>query len=140
VQSSLLETCEALRLQGSHLDQEKCKEGLRESFNLFSKTTLILDALDECDPASRGKLISFLDSLVAESKNPVKIFIASRPDEDIRNRFSTQPNIEIQATDNHGDIEKYIDAKIPVLSESNLALSTWGDDIKTELLRRCQGM
>ena len=54
-----------------------------------------------------------LDILVSgKSSNLVKIFISSRPDLDIKHRFSGGPNMEIRATDNEKDIAMFVDDKI----------------------------
>ena len=81
-----------------------------------------------------------LDSLLHDAKMPVKIFIASRPDEDIRNRFSSRPNIVIEERDNQDDIEKYIKQRLPELAESNSALLQLQTKITKTLVDRCQGM
>ena len=83
------------------------------SVNLYPKTTLVLDALDECEPDSRVRLIELVEHLLSESQRPVKIFIASRPDGDIRDRFQAKPNINIYAKDNREDIAKFVEAEMP---------------------------
>ncbi|KAK4867436.1 hypothetical protein LT330_000946 [Penicillium expansum] len=140
IQKSLRETCESRQLVGAKLDIASCKRILLESLNLFPKTTMVLDALDECDSATRGVLITFLDGLLSAAKNPVKVFVVSRPDEDIRNQFLTRPNIEIQANDNHADIELYLNARILELAQSNKALLAWKNQITARLLEHCDGM
>jgi hypothetical protein len=60
----------------------------------------VLDALEECEPDSRWQLIKMMEDLLSKSKRPIKIFISSWPDGDIRDSFLSWPNIEIQATDN----------------------------------------
>lgn len=87
IQKRLRNRCEEARLKGSKLDFASCQGALLNSLNLYPKTTIVVDALDECDPSSRNDLMKALDSLLHDAKMPVKIFIASRPDEDIRNRF-----------------------------------------------------
>ncbi len=89
-----------------------CKEQLLESVNLYQKTTFVLDALDECDPKNRHLLTEALEFLLSKSERPLKVFISSRPDGDIRRHFISYPNIEIQATDNKDDIEKFVIEKI----------------------------
>lgn len=140
IQRSLRETCESRRLKGANLDMATCKRALLVSLNLFPKTTLVLDALDECDSATRGVLVTFLDELLGAAENPVKVFVVSRPDEDIRNQFLTRPNIEIQANDNHADVELYLNARILELAQSNKTLLAWKNQITTRLLEHSDGM
>lgn len=79
---------------------------------MYSQTTVVLDALDECDVKERGLLMATFDSLLRKSSNPVKIFISSRPDVDIKDHFMNLPNVEIRATDNDRDIAKFVDSEI----------------------------
>ncbi len=97
---------------GSDLNLDTCKEQLLESVNMYHKTTLVLDALDECEPTSRGRFVEVIEFLLSNSKKPLKIFIASRPDGDIRDRLRSKPNIEVQATDNQDDIAKFANEEI----------------------------
>ncbi|QKX62010.1 uncharacterized protein TRUGW13939_09166 [Talaromyces rugulosus] len=125
---------------GSDLSFNTCKEQLLESVNLYPKTTLVLDALDECEPDSRSRLIDTIEFLLSESKRPLKIFISSRPDGDIRARFLSRPNIEIQATDNQNDIEKFVNAEMvkhPLWEKISLSLQ---EEIIQTLLKRSNGM
>ena len=84
----------------------ECKELLLEFANL--KIILILDALDECDKHKRCMLVEIFDYLVDYASRPVKIFISSRPDGDIKERFKSRSNIEIQAT----DISRFVESEI----------------------------
>jgi hypothetical protein len=120
---------------------EECAKLVLEYVNIYPQTTLVLDALDECDPGTRKHLIKFFDSLLIESCKPVKIFISSRPDRDIKFRFQGGPNVEIQATDNHQDIAKFVESKIEENSTSFNAFSpTLRDDIVQTLLSKSKGM
>lgn len=74
----------------------------------YPQVTLVLDALDECNPKTRKELVDTLDMLVSQSPNLVKIFISSRPDRDIKHRFEGGPNMEVKATDNRDDITKFV--------------------------------
>ncbi|KAK2742796.1 hypothetical protein FQN57_005087 [Myotisia sp. PD_48] len=140
MQISLRQTCKEARRYGSSLNFEKCTRLLLESLNLFPMTTLILDALDECDLESRGKLIQIFDKLVSGSKNPLKIFISSRQDQDIWQRFQARPNIEIQAKNNMEDIEMFIQAEIADLGDTDEVFRRLKDDIIKALLDKCKDM
>lgn len=128
------------RLQGSDLTFGTCKQLLLESLNLYPKTTLVLDALDECKRESRDQLIKLMESVLSQSKKAIKVFISSRPDSDIRRRLLSWPNIDIQATDNQTDIEKYVGEEIvrhPYWRKGSRSLQK---DIVNTLLERSQGM
>jgi ankyrin repeat domain-containing protein 50 len=91
---------------------EESEKILLELVNIYPQTTLVLDALDECDRRTRGRLIEVLDGLLEQSSKPVKVFISSRPDQDIKDRFDSGPSVGIQATDNQVDISTFVDNKI----------------------------
>lgn len=73
---------------------------------------IIIDALDECDPARRHELILALDTICKESASLVKVFVSSRDDQDIVCRLSNSPNVYIHAADNREDIESFIRLKV----------------------------
>lgn len=85
-----------------------CKDKLIELFDFYPRTTLVLDALDECTIEDRAILLNFFNSLAECTRNPVKIFVSSRPEGDIRSRLNSLPNIELSALYNRVDIVKFI--------------------------------
>ncbi|RYP17500.1 hypothetical protein DL765_004464 [Monosporascus sp. GIB2] len=128
------------RLNGSDLGLEDCREQLLESVNLYPRTILVLDALDECEPDSRGELVKTVEILLSKSRRPLKVFISSRPDRDIRNRFLDRPNIEIQATHNEKDIQKFVNEEIIKHGAWKDMSPPLKDEIIRVLLTRSQGM
>lgn len=79
----------------------------------FLKTTIVIDALDECDRNTRRNLFDLLEQVVSSAKqNPVKIFVTSRDDGDLMTKFQDSPNVYIQERDNSGDIDHYIQTEI----------------------------
>ena len=75
-------------------------------------TTIILDALDECDLSSRGDLLDALSRILRDSCSLVKILVSSRADADIVCHFSDCLNLQIEASQNQEDIELYIDFEV----------------------------
>jgi Cdc6-like AAA superfamily ATPase len=100
------------RLKASEPTMGDCKELLLELVNIYPRTTLVVDALDECEKHKRFELIETLDHLLAKASNPVKIFVSSRPDGDIKERLKDRANIEINATDNQDDISIFVNSEI----------------------------
>lgn len=140
VQQRLLRYCRDTRKAASEPTIRDCEDLLLDFINLYPKTTLILDALDECDKENRCALIEALDFLLDHAKRPIKVFISSRPDLDIKEKFRTRANIDIQATDNYGDISKFIQteiAKHPRWQKMSANLQT---EIIQTLQYRSQGM
>ena len=96
------------QLKGAGWTLGLCRENLIKLLNLYPRTTLVLDALDECKPEERVSLLDFFDSIPSKCSKPVRIFISSRPEGDIRQRLIYLSNIEIQATDNENDIAEFV--------------------------------
>ncbi|KUM61479.1 hypothetical protein ACN42_g5642 [Penicillium freii] len=127
------------RRQGSHLGLVACKTQLLESVNRYSQTTIIIDALDECYEQSRWKLIDVIRHLVFYSNRPLKVFISSRPHEDIKTQFSKR-NIEIHAINNQSDIEKFVNAEIDKPRQWGPISPSLRSDIVRILSEGSQGM
>jgi ankyrin repeat domain-containing protein 50 len=112
IQERLQKFYSECRLKASELTMNDCKELLLELLNIYPRTTLVLDALDECEKHKRLELIELMDHLLAEASNPVKIFISSRPDGDIKERLKDRANIAIDATKNQYDISRFVNSEI----------------------------
>jgi hypothetical protein len=119
---------------------EACREQLLESVNLYPRTTLVLDALDECDPGSRNRLVEMIKLLLSSSKSLLRVFISSRPNADIRDRFISRPNIEIQATNNQEDIKKFVNEEIIKHRRWNKISAQLREDVVETLLAQSEGM
>ncbi|KAI1733395.1 hypothetical protein F4680DRAFT_46657 [Xylaria scruposa] len=140
IRKQLQDFCRETRLKGSDFGFSDCKKQLLESVNLYSQTTLVLDALDECEPHSRRQIFETVEYLLSESRNPLKVFISSRPDRDIRNRFRHRPNVEIQATNNEDDIQKFVNEEITKHENWGGMSPDLRDAIVKVLFARSQGM
>ena len=53
-----------------------------------------------------------MEFLLSTSEKPLRVFISSRPDRDIRSRFLDKPNIEIEARHNKNDIRKFVEEEV----------------------------
>lgn len=82
---------EMMKRGSNHLSFEARKELLLESMKLYTKTALVLDALDECEKDSHRELVEVIEDLLSKSERPLKVFISSRPDGDIRELFNSWP-------------------------------------------------
>lgn len=80
-------------------------------------TTIIIDALDECDLSSRGDLLDALSRILQASRGLVKILVSSRANADIVCHFSDCLSIQIDASQNQDDIECYVDFEVEDLIE-----------------------
>ncbi|KAJ5329610.1 Pfs NACHT and ankyrin domain protein [Penicillium brevicompactum] len=142
MQTKLKELCKQAQQSGTTLSFDACQEQILASSNLYSKTTLVIDAFDECDQDSRDKLIEAFNELLAESKNTLKIYIASRPDPDIQSQLQEEQrtSLTIQASQNAPDIERFLDEQLQKLSKKAAFVGKMKTKIIERLLERCQGM
>lgn len=140
MQIQLRNACKTAREKGTSFRSDQCRELILASLNSYDKTILVIDALDECDPALRDEIIDALNSFLIESRKPVKIFISSRPDPDIKSQLESSPNVGISATDNQDDIKKYLDLELDKLAKNASFLKSVKSSIIDKLLERCQGM
>jgi len=139
IRKQLQEQCSELRRNGANLGLSDCSEQLLQSVDLYPKTTLVLDALDECDQSSRRQIVKAIE-LLLDSSSLVKIFISSRPDGDIRNRFCNIPSIEIRATDNEEDIKKFVRTEMAEHSSWKMFSQDLQRDVIEVLFSKSQGM
>jgi hypothetical protein len=140
MRTRLRDLCRKTRLNGSDLSFDECKKQLLESVNLYPRTTLVLDALDECEPVSRCRLIATIEYLSSKSERPLKIFISSRPERGIQSQFCSRLNIEIQAKHNEDDIRKFVDEEIVKHEGWGEMSPSLQEDIVKVLLNHSEGM
>lgn len=107
IQSNVIQRCEKAKQEGRSLSYTDCKELILESMNLYSKTTIILDALDESDISYYNLAEIFIDML-DKARKPVKVFISSRPDREFLEAFKDRATIMVNSRNQQGDIEKYL--------------------------------
>lgn len=140
VQTKLRNTCKEAREKGTNFRLEQCKEQILASLNIYQKSTLVIDALDECDPDTREDLINALNLFLSESTKPVKVFISSRPDPDIARELESSPNVGISASENQEDIKKFLDVELDKFAKKAAFMKRLKPDVMAKLLERCEGM
>ncbi len=125
---------------------------LEESTTLIIKlsqnrplTTIIIDALDECDFSSRGHLLDALSRILQDSCSLVKILVSSRADADIVCHFSDCPNLQIEASQNQKDIEHYVNIEVDsLINRKKLLYGKIPEELKQTIKRvlreQAQGM
>jgi len=74
----------------------------------YPLTTIVIDALDECNPGKRRDLLKALEKVLRESSGLVKMFVSSRDDHDIVFRLQHYPNLEIKSNRNSDDIAVFV--------------------------------
>ncbi|SPJ73916.1 uncharacterized protein FTOL_03646 [Fusarium torulosum] len=130
---------ESLRLH------ETCTLIMRLSEN-YPMLTIILDALDECNPAIRESLLFAMELILKEAPCLVKIFVSSRDDQDIVFKLRQYPNLELSSHRNSNDIAKFVELETYRLMNSGklLRYSSAQQELKEDIIRRvasdAQGM
>ena len=75
-------------------------------------TTIVIDALDECNPELRGELFDALTEILQDSNGLVKILVSSRNERDIICKSADCLNLEIEAKNNHADIVHFVNHEV----------------------------
>jgi hypothetical protein len=112
-----------------------------------SALTIIVDALDECDPTRLYELTNGLQYISQQSQRPVKIFVSSRNDLNVVNTLENVLNHHVDAQSNQTDIQKFIEVKVNALiRERRITIQQQRvpDDIRQAMIgalqERAQGM
>lgn len=116
------------------LGTEQCVSLIVELVDLNLQSTIVVDALDECNNDTRHDLFRALRTIIETSTSLVKIFLSSRNDDDIELEFSGESNISINATDNMADIELYVRSEVERSIEEKRLLRGKIDDALKELI------
>jgi hypothetical protein len=97
---------EAEGFASGSLRMDESRDLLIQLVKDYSVTTIIIDAVDECDPSTRADLLDTLEAVLREAL--VKIFISSRNDMDITYRLEKYPKLELTSGRNGDDIEAFV--------------------------------
>lgn len=92
---------------------------------------MIIDALDECDPATREDLLDALERFLREAPCLLKIFISSRDDQDLVCRLQNYPTLELSSDRNGADIKAFTRSELDRRIQRQELL--WGSPRKDEL-------
>ncbi|EPE36575.1 Ankyrin repeat-containing protein [Glarea lozoyensis ATCC 20868] len=76
--------------------------------DIFPRTFIVVDALDECQKDVQAVLIKTLNSLVGKTSRPVKVLLSSRPEPYIRDLLGDVVEVEVDKSGNSKDISKFI--------------------------------
>ncbi|CAG8890998.1 unnamed protein product [Penicillium egyptiacum] len=144
VRKSLRDARERATNRASQLSSSECRRQLVESFNLYSKSVIILDALDEVLDDELDILIEALEDAIAETRDRgrVKLFVASRPEKNIGAKYGSSSTVIIQAQDNKKDIEKFVTKEMDKFGKKhpNSELTAMKDTVIRVILDKCDNM
>jgi hypothetical protein len=108
---------------------------LRTACNILERTRpvfLVIDALDECDPATRKELLPVLISLGHDSR----LLLTSRNKEDIWNTLKSFPSIVVTDQDVKDDIHRYISRNVRLAGDDGDSSVEVGDPVLQEEVLR----
>ncbi|KAL5335587.1 hypothetical protein BJX70DRAFT_314283 [Aspergillus crustosus] len=94
------------------MDFDEAHELLLGLLNGYARTTIVIDALDECSEEDRRSLIHSLRNLVDHSTALVRVFVSSRGDGDISARLQEVPHISVAESITRTDMERFVEQEI----------------------------
>ncbi|KAF2796410.1 hypothetical protein K505DRAFT_415804, partial [Melanomma pulvis-pyrius CBS 109.77] len=113
---------EAEGFASGHLQVEESCGLIMQLIGLYPQTTVIIDAMDECDPTTRLDLLRALERILQQSPSLVKVFVSSRDDQDIALELSGYPNLVINSQRNSDDIAQFVKAEVERLIQAKKLL------------------
>ncbi len=104
----------------------------------YPVTTIVIDALDECDIEKRQCLLDAFESILQDSLGLVKIFVSSRDDQDIACTLREYPNLDIVSDRNTVDIKSFVRIETENLVSKRRLLrnSTAREELKALIIDR----
>lgn len=120
------------------LEMDECLDLVLQLTAQYPLTTIVIDAMDECNPQKRHKLLEALEKILRGSSSLVKIFVSSRNDQDIVIRLRHYPNLEIDSRRNSDDIARFVHDETERLVKDGklLRYSTCQADMKVLIVER----
>ncbi|KAM0492985.1 hypothetical protein ACHAP8_009514 [Fusarium lateritium] len=139
IDPDLIKLCQAMDINNQNFSTESCQKRIAALLDIYPRTIIVLDALDECERSTRRDLIAFFKNLIESSTHPIKVFVSSRDEDDIRKLLSTENVLSIGIDrKNENDIEMYLD------TELERACDHWSPEtrgkVKQKLVEGSMGM
>ncbi|KAI5782140.1 hypothetical protein FPQ18DRAFT_283943, partial [Pyronema domesticum] len=118
----------------SRLSLSESRELLVQLTDIYPRTMICIDALDEVAEDKRIHMLKALNAVIAESKNLVKIFATTRMNPEIVAQFKMFPRIELQPDDNVSDIDQFVETRVTsAIDDGKLLCGQVSDVLKTEI-------
>lgn len=98
--------------------------------------TIVIDAMDECNPDKRKSFLHAMEFILRESPTLIKIFVSSRNDQDIVFKLQGYPNLELSSDRNSEDIAMFVESEAKRLIEEGamLRFSTKQEDLRVKIV------
>jgi hypothetical protein len=94
------------------LTLDETRKLIVEISKTFSLITIIIDALNECNPDTRADLLDALKDIVLQSEKPMRILVSSQDDKDLVSQLSDSLHVHIRESDNAGDIKRFVEDQV----------------------------
>lgn len=126
------------------LDIEECVSLLLD-LTRDNPAIICIDAIDECDLATRRLLLDAIGTVINCSEQIVKVFVSSRREDDFLDYFDKWEALEISAKENREDIVNFIGEELKRSTANKTLLHGKASedlisDIRQVLLDRADGM
>jgi ankyrin repeat protein len=105
------------------LNEKECTDLIIELCQHRPLTTIIIDALDECESTRRHELFDAISTILQRSKSLIKVLVASRDDRDITLFLEGCLNLEIDVSKSSEDIGHFVTEEVERLVKSKRLLS-----------------
>lgn len=114
---------------------ETCLSALIET---YPRTTIVLDAVDECEEGQRNDLLTLLTVLSSRSTqtSQVKIFVTTRPEQGILQHLDGHLAIRTQESHSTRDIENFVRTKLEKHSRCSRWPRSFHEEIVDTLLQK----
>jgi len=122
----------------TRLSLDEISEALHSVIIGYSRTFIIIDALDECQVSNEGRtrLLSKIFNLQANTG--LNLFVTSRSIPEIMQEFKGSISLEVYASDE--DVKRYLDGRIWKLRLSSRLSPHLREKIKTQITKAANGM
>jgi hypothetical protein len=123
------------RTRPSH---EEISKVLHSVVRKYSRSFIVLDALDECQVSDGGRKRFLSEIFNLQKHSQINLFATSRFIPEIQNEFKSSITLEIRASAD--DIQRYLTGKMSQLRPFVLRNPDLQQKIKTEITRAVDGM
>ncbi|GKZ38746.1 hypothetical protein AbraIFM66950_011182 [Aspergillus brasiliensis] len=149
-----VEAYQVRRAEASHTGEKPAPLTVEECIDLICEIgrvcplTLVIDALDECNPQQRGIVLQSLGDIRRRCRDVVKIFVSSRHQTDIAAHLDSGDVCEVTPAANEGDLTRFVKSRVKSFvktwstmhDEPMAVLQAIEKEIAEALLAGAQGM
>lgn len=116
----------------THLNLKSTEVSFAAALSQFEKVFVVVDALDECSEEERKSIVMLLTRQLKLEGCQIKVFLTSRPENDLRQLLKDNPSHQIDANDTSKDITPFVVAALDSHIANGMLL---GGNVSTGLRR-----